>query len=168
MAMKKLSTIFLLLLTTLTVNAQQKPTKEQTVDYIIMTMNDVSTVTDKSCPECSNIRTYNYVNMDAYFKENTLFFTIMEQNIRRENDEIIRSTTSKKEIDFSKVEQVEARPNEGGEIITLKLKETIDGKKVYSYKELYISLADVEKVIKALKYLRKLCGAPEPINFDGN
>ena len=166
--MKKLITFCLLLLTNFAVCAQQKPTKEQTVDYIIMIMNDVSIVTNKLCPECSNIRTYNYVNKDAYFKENTLFFTIMEQNIRRENDEIIRSTTSKKEIDFSKVEQVEARPNEGGEIITLKLKETIDGKKVYSYKELYISLADVEKVIKALNYLRKLCGAPEPINFDGN
>ena len=145
-----------------------KANKRTDSRFIIMIMNDVSIVTNKLCPECSNIRTYNYVNKDAYFKENTLFFTIMEQNIRRENDEIIRSTTSKKEIDFSKVEQVEARPNEGGEIITLKLKETIDGKKVYSYKELYISLADVEKVIKALNYLRKLCGAPEPINFDGN
>lgn len=171
--MKKLLTICLLLATVFDVNAQgTKPSKEETEDYILMMMNTVSVINEnceKCLPDKGIFWEYKSPNKNIYFKDCTLYFTVTARN-----DGISGETIYSKKIDFSKVEEVYQNQIhgingsivKGGEIVGCKLVEKIEGKSKIDYVNLYIT--DSQKMIKALNHLRKLCGAPEPINFDGN
>ena len=167
--MKKLITICLLLATTFTVTAQDgKPTKEQTIEYLNSVLVGQEGGRYLNAPSGKSglfyrmskiiidgcILKYNFKSMDI--TRNIITF---DKNIDQE-------------IDFSKVESLKfSTEKTKGEWINynenLYLYYDVKKDKGIDMFGFYCNPENTEKVLKALNHLRKLCGAPEPINFDG-
>ena len=168
--MKKLITICLLLATTFTVTAQDgKPTKEQTVQFI----KDYFSNQKVGWP-------LDDTKYFVRFEKNYVFTlegTILTININRcpmgcteKEDEFTKITET---IDLKNIESILISEAQiGSRHCNVKLNfNSINNKEKY---ELFINdgtdcskVQEYEKIKKAFNHLRKLCGAPEPINFDG-
>lgn len=171
--MKKLITICLIIATTFTVKAQDtKPTKEQTINFIkdYFSNQEVGWTLDGGKYYLSLQKNYDL----------SLVGTILTIGIDEclgdcyavEN---VEYTKTSKKIDLKNIESISISQADftGGRHCDVKLNfNFINNKEKY---ELYINngrdcskAQEFEKIKKAFNHLRKLCGAPDPINFDGN
>lgn len=179
--MKKLLTICLIMVTAFTVNAQDgKPTKEQTLEYIKGYYSDfkVGWWSDNKYDLFSE--NYKIIMIDTKL--------IIEWNVYSWDRILTRKSY---EFDFRDIESLglkkEISTTAGSrhceeKIVfnTINNKPTI--KLVDNSQEFFVNKFSIlindgtdcinatkeNQIFKAFNHLRKLCGAPEPINFDGN
>lgn len=177
MQTKTILTVFLLLFY-ISSFAQTKPTKEETVEFIVNRLNQIRYNESNSYVN-TNV---NYTN--SQFNDCILTVErIIDITIGR--NESTSKIKYKAEIPINKIEKIAAsenglngltfvtyqkskliKVNSNGVNIDFGVEEKINKEDYQSSYYLHMSSLDAEELLKAFNHLRKLCGAPEPISFD--
>ena len=183
--MKKLLLSILFIAAAVMVQAQDaKPTKEETIEYIINYINSFNS-DERSYieEETKNLKVYFYTTYNSF----TIKDCILNIDLSEYKEQIggaypypkrlFRSVKIK--IDLSKIESIdysrwENRDGTISGIGALYFYSANHSKSIirndYSNDEILIQIkaesGNTSQIYKAFNHLRKLCGAPEPIKFD--
>lgn len=170
--MKKLLLSFLLLSFAFSVQAQNtKPTKEQTIEYILNTLKDYSSDFNMSTTG-SNPCTQTIT--DIFFNDYllTVKYSLVyhEMKVSHSGQILINLKEMERIVldNSSNVFWLFFYSYNSKKLIKSDNTSVIDGNKKFetAYHVKYsIPAPNDEKLVKAFNHLRKLCGAPEPLKF---
>lgn len=174
--MKKILLSFLLLFLAFVAQAQDtKPTKEQTIEYIINKLQDYGW--DNEYDQSGYFIHVKHSIKEITFKDNNLY--VKTYHYGSMTDRATSEYLQEYYINLKEVEKVvQTKSEKGGWFLSLS---SVNSKKNIKYiktnvspttttdnqnvSEVSIPSPDDDKLVKAFNHLRKLCGAPEPIKF---
>ncbi|HEY8659331.1 MAG TPA: hypothetical protein VIL78_09855 [Hanamia sp.] len=174
--MKKILLSFLLVVFVFMAHAQDaKPTKEQTVNYIINSLKEYQVTKIINAGGDPNTTLYWDVK-DISINDCVLLFKMSDVLKIPSAPRYGHITISDVKLNLKDIEEVEFSANDysmgsvilrcSNEAKSISLKTNKDG---VNTDEMVSSIAipspGKEKILQAFNYLRKLCGAPEPIKF---
>lgn len=194
--MKKLLVLFTLFLGLGLTNAQEsKPTKQETIQFIIdnfqkdqpiyyekvqdqdngslrfiFTKVLIENISFKGCDlqiDVSEIRNNSYERKDWNKYE---FFYFLKHKVTIPLNKIESVNSNDKAIMFNSINAIQTISVETDSYIEKKFSNEISDKEskreILRTWNLPFNMKESTKLTKAFNYLRKLCGAPEPISFD--
>nr|WP_315153953.1 hypothetical protein [uncultured Flavobacterium sp.] len=178
--MKKLITICIFMATAFSVNAQDgKPTKEQTIEYIKSFFE--KHYTQIEIPPNTGYYGYYTLSKDYIFDINNTAVTIKYKSWDGSAPAggVMRYKNESLQFDLKEIERITISKNTSkkcsysiGFIAFNKKKTITSGNEKLDYVSIPLYApetmecdydASEEEILKALKYLRKLCGGPEPV-----
>lgn len=173
--MKKILLSILLLSFGFAVMAQDaKPTKDQTIEYLVNFLNHYES--DKKVTLPGQVEAHYIHKLNSFsIKDCQVSLQAFYYHTSNMSDKITQRTTEFS-FNLTDVEKVDLSSTKLGDHIFYFIKITAHNKKKnFSSKEvgqtetytdsISFSIPNDEKIIQAFNHLRKLCGAPEPIKF---